>query len=83
MTAMAAVPVVSALLGPVVGLASAKAVTSHFRYGIGLHCWLGKSLTLTLLSVMVKGLSQVSAYKLVDVKYTENTASYLRQDLQS
>ncbi|OSD08770.1 propionyl-CoA carboxylase [Trametes coccinea BRFM310] len=30
MTAMHVVPVVSALLGPVVGLASAKAVTSHF-----------------------------------------------------
>ncbi|KAJ8502256.1 hypothetical protein ONZ51_g126 [Trametes cubensis] len=30
MTAMTTVPVVSALLGPVVGLASAKAVTSHF-----------------------------------------------------
>ena len=33
MTAMAVVPVASALLGPVVGLGSAKAVTSHFRYG--------------------------------------------------
>ncbi len=31
MTAMATVPVASALLGPVVGLASAKAVISHFR----------------------------------------------------
>ncbi|KAI9069893.1 propionyl-CoA carboxylase [Trametes sanguinea] len=30
MTAMSVVPVVSALLGPVVGLGSAKAVTSHF-----------------------------------------------------
>ncbi|KAM5532152.1 hypothetical protein V8D89_014177 [Ganoderma adspersum] len=30
MTAMTVVPVVSALLGPVVGLGSAKAVTSHF-----------------------------------------------------
>ncbi|CDO75440.1 hypothetical protein BN946_scf184693.g9 [Trametes cinnabarina] len=30
MTAMTTVPVVSALLGPVVGLGSAKAVTSHF-----------------------------------------------------
>ncbi|KAI0634843.1 propionyl-CoA carboxylase [Trametes polyzona] len=30
MTAMAVIPVVSALLGPVVGLGSAKAVTSHF-----------------------------------------------------
>ncbi|KAI0747015.1 propionyl-CoA carboxylase [Daedaleopsis nitida] len=30
MTAMTVIPVVSALLGPVVGLASAKAVTSHF-----------------------------------------------------
>ncbi|KAH9887199.1 carboxyl transferase [Cubamyces lactineus] len=34
MTAMTTVPVVSALLGPVVGLASAKAVTSHFRYSL-------------------------------------------------
>lgn len=32
MDAMAVVPVASALLGPTVGLASAKAVTSHFRY---------------------------------------------------
>ena len=31
MDAMAIVPVASALLGPVVGLASAKAVLSHFR----------------------------------------------------
>ena len=31
MEAMATVPIASALLGPVVGLASAKAVTSHFR----------------------------------------------------
>ena len=30
MMAMTVVPVVSALLGPVVGLGSAKAVTSHF-----------------------------------------------------
>lgn len=32
MDALAVVPVASALLGPVVGLAAAKAVTSHFRY---------------------------------------------------
>ncbi len=32
MDTMAVVPVASALLGPVVGLASAKAVLSHFRY---------------------------------------------------
>lgn len=31
LTAMTVIPVVSALLGPVVGLASAKAVVSHFR----------------------------------------------------
>ena len=34
MTAMTVVPVVSALLGPVVGLGSAKAVTSHFTYAL-------------------------------------------------
>lgn len=32
MDALAVVPVASALLGPVVGLAAAKAVTSHFRF---------------------------------------------------
>lgn len=32
MDAMAVVPVVSALLGPVVGLAAAKAALGHFRY---------------------------------------------------
>lgn len=31
MDALAVVPVVSALVGPVVGLGAAKAVTSHFR----------------------------------------------------
>ena len=31
MDAMAAVPVVSALVGPVVGLAAAKAAIGHFR----------------------------------------------------
>lgn len=31
MDALATIPIASALLGPVVGLAAAKAVTSHFR----------------------------------------------------
>lgn len=34
MDALAVVPVVSALLGPVVGLAAAKTAISHFRYGV-------------------------------------------------
>lgn len=33
MMALTEIPVASALLGPVVGLASAKAVMSHFRCG--------------------------------------------------
>lgn len=36
MDAMAVVPVVSALLGPVVGLAAAKAVLGHFRLALKL-----------------------------------------------
>jgi len=32
MDALGAVPIASALLGPVVGLAAAKAAISHFRY---------------------------------------------------
>lgn len=37
MDALAVVPVASALLGPVVGLAAAKSVTSHFRYATTLN----------------------------------------------
>lgn len=45
MDALAVVPVVSALLGPVVGLAAAKTVIGHFRYiskAIALHMTLMK-----------------------------------------
>ena len=57
--AMAVVPVASALLGPTVGLASAKAVTSHFRYA---HIYpITQQLLTSMCSVMVKGLSQFFA----------------------
>ncbi|PPR04777.1 hypothetical protein CVT24_007093 [Panaeolus cyanescens] len=60
MDALNAVPVVSALLGPVVGLAAAKAAISHFRCLCSRlrfkHFWL-----ITIYSVMVKGLSQLFA----------------------
>ncbi len=64
MTAMTVVPVVSALLGPVVGLASAKAVISHFRY-LALRLFVCRISSPSVHSVMVMELSQVYSHHML------------------